>query len=263
MEEIDDKILQLINYNGQTRLVSILRKCLFDIEQTNSFGNNGSYQCGLYLYTDIKTLEITKKLLPEENKSIINAWNTIFIPRLSGLEITWLEYELDINQKIPTNNIPIEEQFNNLDIEIINIQIEKINKKMQNKDYDGAITNSRSLLESLLKFILIENNIEIIKNEDLISLYKKVTQILHMNPSDYEEKYFKKILSGFFTIIQGVGEIRNQFSDAHGVESGKFYKLEERHVRLTIDGTKSICNYLYASNLWNKNHKKLNETPGV
>ena len=251
---MDNQFIKYLKYKKHHAITRLLSNCTYNIESSMTFGMNGSYLSVLQFFTDIVTLEKLQQITQEDKINIIDAFHVIYPPARSGNEITSIDYLLDTSREIVLDSIEIEEKYNDTDFEFISEQIEKIDQKMGNNDFDGALTNSKALLESLLKTIISENKIEMNKNEDLMSLYKKVSKLLNKDPSNYEEKYFKKILSSFFQIIQGICEIRNKYSDSHGGGEGKNYKLEERHARLTIDSTKTICNFLYTA-YFNSNHR--------
>ena len=82
----------------------------------------------------------------------------------------------------------------------------------------------------------------------MIKLYKAVASILHMSPGDYEDEFLKQILSGVFSIVNGVSGLRNAYSDSHGTSPSKAtYKIDERHAILTVNLAKTISEYLFLS----------------
>lgn len=68
-----------------------------------------------------------------------------------------------------------------------------------------------------------------------------------MHPSLHAQKSFKQILSGCFSVIQGIGEIRNEISDAHGKSQVRYYKTDERHAMFAVGVAKAISDFMYAS----------------
>jgi Abortive infection C-terminus len=55
-----------------------------------------------------------------------------------------------------------------------------------------------------------------------------------MHPSQHVEKSLKQILSGCFSIVQGLAAVRNELSDTHGKSKAKHYKLSERHAMFVV-----------------------------
>ena len=111
-------------------------------------------------------------------------------------------------------------------------------------DPEGAITISRTILESVCKYILDEEKIEYDENKiDLPELYKKTAKELNLSPSQHTEDIFKQILGGCSGIINGLGALRNRLGDAHG--KGKTtVKPAPRHAELAVNLSGAMALYL-------------------
>lgn len=127
--------------------------------------------------------------------------------------------------------------------EFITEQIEKCRNKIQNQDFDGAITNSRSLLEA----VLIEIEKKLVKappkyDGHLNRLFNRVRELLNLDPSrkDLSEN-LKKILSGLINIVSGLAPIRNKMSDSHVRE----LKPSKHHAILVVNAVKTVANFLF------------------
>lgn len=110
-------------------------------------------------------------------------------------------------------------------------------------DPEGAITLSRSLLESACKIILDKQNVDYSKSEDTNSLYKKVAGRLNLSPGAHDEKVFKQILTGCNGIVGGLGQLRNALSDAHG-KGVTHIKPAARHARLAVNVAGAMAAFL-------------------
>lgn len=113
---------------------------------------------------------------------------------------------------------------------------------LQRKDTDpsGAITISRTLIESVFKHILDELSISYPSDVELHELYKLLAKELNLAPEQHTEKIFKQILGGCSGIISGLGNLRNSLGDAHG--QGKIiYQPSERHAELAVNLAGTIC----------------------
>lgn len=114
-------------------------------------------------------------------------------------------------------------------------------------DPDGAITLSRSLIESVCKHILDHESEPYNKNSDLSELYKKVAEILKMSASQYEkDSIFKQILGGCSGVVSGLGQLRNNVSDAHGQGLVNF-RPEPRHAELAVNLAGTMSHFLLSS----------------
>ncbi len=123
-------------------------------------------------------------------------------------------------------------------------QIDKSEQKILNGDYDGAITNARSLLESIMRDIEIGLDSDAPKkyDGDMVKLYKRVEKLLNLEPSRPDiDRPLKQVLSGLNSIISGLAAIRNRMSDAH-VRS---YKPSKHHAVLVVNAAKTLANFLY------------------
>lgn len=125
-------------------------------------------------------------------------------------------------------------------------------------DPDGAVTLSRSLIESVCKHILDHEGEQYNKNSDLSELYKKVAKLLNMSASQYENhSIFKQILGGCSGIVSGLGQLRNNVSDAHGQGVVNF-RPEPRHAELAVNLAGTMSHFLLSS--YHESYKKINNT---
>jgi hypothetical protein len=99
---------------------------------------------------------------------------------------------------------------------------------------EGAITLARSLIESVLIYILEEQDINYNKTAELPELYKLVAKSLNLAPENHQEEIFKQILGGVSGIVSGLGSLRNKLGDAHG-KSKKGVRPSERHSELAVN----------------------------
>jgi len=122
-------------------------------------------------------------------------------------------------------------------------QIQKSEVKVQEGDFDGAITNARALLESVLTEIEKQNDPDRLEYDgDLIKLYRRVQKHLKLDPSRQDiDQPLKQVLSGLVSIVTGLSGLRNKMSDAH-VRS---YKPARHHAVLVVNASKTVANFLF------------------
>lgn len=129
--------------------------------------------------------------------------------------------------------------------EFIQDQIQKCHIKINTGDFDGAITNARTLIESIL--LSIEEKILGTKGQNdgkLESLYKRVSKLLNMYPEDPKvQNNINQILRGFLSIINGFSGISNNMADRHA--TGK--RPQRHHAILAVNSALTICNFLMDS----------------
>lgn len=125
----------------------------------------------------------------------------------------------------------------------IDEQIAKCDEKLARDDYDGAITNARSLLEAVLTELERDADPKSAPYDgDLPKLYRRVQKILSLEPGrpDIAET-LKQILSGLSNVAFGVAGMRNKMSDAH-VRS---YRPRKHHAKLAINAVKTLVDFLF------------------
>lgn len=110
------------------------------------------------------------------------------------------------------------------------------NKAIERRKTDpkGAITSSRTLLETTCKYILDNLNEKYNDNSDLPVLYNLVASKLKLSPKEQTDPIMKQITGGCFSMIQGIGSIRNKISDAHG-EGVNTIKVDEMYSFLIVN----------------------------
>jgi hypothetical protein len=113
-------------------------------------------------------------------------------------------------------------------------------------DPEGAITASRTLLESVCKHILDEMSVAYDDKADLPKLYRQASEALNLAPSQHTEQVFKQILGGCASVVEGLGTLRNRLSDSHG--KGKVgAKPASRHAELAVNLAGAVATFLVAT----------------
>lgn len=140
----------------------------------------------------------------------------------------------------------VSEAMNRFDAEHVRIAWIKALERRAS-DPEGAITMSRTLLESVCKHILDEaGESEYETTPDLNKLYKQTASLLNLTKAQHEEVVFKQILGGCTAVVEGLGALRNRLSDAHGKgKSGA--KAAPRHAELAVNLAGSMALFLLAT----------------
>lgn len=233
------------------------------VEFFNSFGFADTYGQGF----PSRRSYVETKLIELNNGGRINkVFETYFSPINFVEEETKLDALIDkmnkylefdgyklVNKGKEVKIVPIFEKvimtqdIYKFDSETIRENIEKCDKKIEESDFTGAITNARSFLESLLLYIYQD-----IKKEkynftgDLPRLYKDVSRLLKLNIEENTEDDIKKVLGGLTSIISGISGISNKMADRHGrlIEYDK-KKLKD-YATLAVNSAKTLSIYIYS-----------------
>nr|WP_242038809.1 abortive infection family protein [Anabaena lutea] len=125
----------------------------------------------------------------------------------------------------------------------IDEQIKKCDRKLTEGDFDGAITNARSLVEAVLSAIEKELDPQPPEYDgNLPKLYRRVQSHLNLSPGQENiVECLRQILSGLTSIVSGLATLRNTMSDSHVIS----YKPSEHHARLAVNSAKTFCNFLF------------------
>lgn len=122
-------------------------------------------------------------------------------------------------------------------------QIEKCRTKTGQGDYDGAITNARSLVEAVLAAIEKEFDAQAPDYDgDLPKLYKRVQKHLNLSPENPKiSNSLKQTLTGFVSIVGGLSGLSNKMGDRHVRE----YKPAAHHAVLIVNAAMTFSNFLF------------------
>ncbi len=122
-------------------------------------------------------------------------------------------------------------------------QIEKCRSKITQGDFDGAITNARSLVEAVLA--AMEKKFDTAAPDydgDLQKLYKRVQKHLNLAPENLKiSNSLKQTLTGFISIIGGLSGLSNKMGDRHARE----YKPAAHHAVLIVNAAMTFSNFIF------------------
>jgi hypothetical protein len=110
-------------------------------------------------------------------------------------------------------------------------------------DLEGAITAARTLLESVCKLILDEENVPYDPKADLPALYRITAERLALAPDQHSEQVFKQILGGCQAIVGGLAGVRNKLSDSHG-QGRRPIRPSQRHAELAVNLAGTMATFL-------------------
>lgn len=202
----------------------------------------------------------------EKNRELIDLLNYLFDE---------IQLESEAIKEIKEELYPVMDalEIKNMKLEVIYVQpelpeilthshilteVRKGEQRIDQGDYAGAITSSKTLVESVIKELLIKfepENKEKIDNYDLLKLYKNLRKHLNMDKVDTKsgveneenlaakkfEESLNRILSGFNNVIQGLAEIRNLSGDSHLPT----VKASRHHAVMAVNSSITICNFLF------------------
>ncbi len=115
---------------------------------------------------------------------------------------------------------------------------------VERKNYDSAITKSRTLLLEETFCYVIELKGDIPSDSgDITKLYKQVRDLYNMHIDTTTDRRIKTLLSGLNSIVSAIAEMRNKDSDAHGV-GAKRINIDEHHARLFVNASMTMSDFI-------------------
>ncbi|MEN4906222.1 abortive infection family protein [Rahnella bonaserana] len=109
-----------------------------------------------------------------------------------------------------------------------------------------AVSAACNIIESTLKIYISDEKITPPAKQDLQGLWKVVRDSLGMDTKSIEDDDLKRILSGLYSITDGIGALRTHASSAHGA-GRKIYNLKPRHARLAVNAAHTLTMFIIES----------------
>jgi hypothetical protein len=216
--------------------------------------NENSNEYEMLRFSLLKDIDV-KTLLPKyvvTCRNLQQFWQFIkyeYATYAERRDFIWKSF-LPLFEKLEqVNSLPSDQLVSNFVQKLDSNYIHSIWKKAldrRSSDPDGAITLSRTLLESTCKYILDDNNVEYGNSPDINQLYRLVNTELNLAPSQHTEQTFKQILGGCSSIIEGLGALRNKVGDAHG-QGKKNFKPLPRHAELAVNLAGTMAVFLFTT----------------
>ena len=123
----------------------------------------------------------------------------------------------------------------------INNAIAKAKTRLNEADYSGAVTLSRTLLEQVLKILHKKLDCPDLQNPDLKELHKAVMAKLKLLPGELpRNSEQQKISQACANIVQGLSEFRNKMGDSHATQAYPT-KLQ---AKFAVNITLALCEFL-------------------
>lgn len=127
-------------------------------------------------------------------------------------------------------------------IPAIDLEFERALKNVNTQPLE-AVSAASNLLESICKVHIEDNNLDMPNKKDLKSLWKVVSKDLGFDPSKIQDDDLKKIISGMFSIVDGISALRTHGSSAHG-QGTTMYTPAPRHARFAVNSAHSLAMFV-------------------
>ena len=149
---------------------------------------------------------------------------------------------------------PSTDTLNKLSHDYVLEQIQKAQSKVDRGDFDGAITNARTLVEAVQEELIIRSGNKVHQHSgDLLKLFKQTKKVLSLDPSQPDlENTLLQILTGLHSIVNGVAGISNVMGDRHA----RKYKPSTHHAKLAVNAALTFCEFLVDSHEYQKTRRQ-------
>jgi len=134
------------------------------------------------------------------------------------------------------------------DMPAIHREFERAMESVEAKPRD-AVSAASNILESIFKIYIEDNGLQMPDKQDLQPVFKVVRADLGLDPGSVEDQDLQRIISGLFSVVDGIGALRTHAGSAHS-EGRKGYKLEPRHARLAINAAHTVATFVMET--WDK-----------
>lgn len=134
------------------------------------------------------------------------------------------------------------------DLPAIHREFDRALESVESKPRD-AVSAAANILESIFKTYIEDNGLPMPDKQDLQPVFKVVRAHLGLDPGSVEDQDLQRIISGLFSVVDGIGALRTHASSAHS-EGRKGYKLEPRHARLAVNAAHSVATFILET--WDK-----------
>lgn len=137
--------------------------------------------------------------------------------------------------------------------------IAKCEGRLDGRDFDGAISSARTLVEAVLNELEIQLEGACGKYADLAKQYRAVAKKLRVDPERADlDQHFKQVVGGLLNVVDGLAPIRNKASDAHA----RVRKPEAHHAHLVVNAAKTLATFLVESFVVQRERGLLPPAPG-
>lgn len=115
-----------------------------------------------------------------------------------------------------------------------------------------AVSAACNILETLFKVYIHDEGLQKPQKLDIQSVWKVVREDLGLDTKRVEDDDLRKIISGIFSIVDGIGALRSHASSAHG-QGRNSYNLKPRHARLAVNSAHTLALFILES--WDERNR--------
>lgn len=210
-------------------------------------------------------LDVLGHLLEGYMEADLSSGN-FFNPRLNEVKTEFIEKMNDIlgryglkyltggliSNGSSITSLSLQEAIGKRNIPAVEMEFNRALENLHN-DPREAVSAACNIIESTLKVYIADEKLSVPAKQDLQGLWKPVRESLGLDTKTIEDDDLKRILSGLYSITDGIGALRTHASSAHGA-GRKIYNLKPRHARLAINSAHTLTMFILES--WDEKKTK-------
>lgn len=152
-------------------------------------------------------------------------------------------YEIRDNRGVAIEfELPFPDSTNKLHL-YIDQQSQKCDQKIRSGDFEGAITNARTLLEAVCHYIKTQSNQPYATHGNLPNLYKDVETIINCDPLTKDIPKLAEMLEALSKVVLGLSTVSNKAADRHARQ----YEPKKYHAVAVVNASKTVANFIFES----------------
>ncbi len=157
-----------------------------------------------------------------------------------------------IGQNVGIPSRSLKEMLESRDFIAIDSEFQRAIESVES-DPPSGITAACSIIESLCKVYIEDEDLKMPAKQNIKNLWKVVSKNLGFDPGELADQDITRILSGLTSVVDGIGALRTHTSSAHG-RGRKTYRLEPRHARLAVHAAHTLV--LFVLETWEAQKEK-------
>lgn len=116
-------------------------------------------------------------------------------------------------------------------------------KDIDDENFDSAITKCRTLLEEVFCYVIEKKEETPSDKGDINKLFSQVQALYGLKTGKDVDQIKNRLVSGLITIIDSIAQMRNDYSDSHGV-GNKRIKITESQARLFVNTSITVSEFI-------------------
>ncbi len=122
---------------------------------------------------------------------------------------------------------------------------ERAHCDIEQGNYDSALTKARTLLEEVFCNVIERKGAKPANNGNIGKLFSEAKEFYRMHTNEDTDKRICNLINGLNKIVDSIGDMRNNQSDAHGVGANRI-SIEDYHARLAVNAAVNVADFMLA-----------------